>query len=68
MSKLQETINDMKNDITVQIHFYECWDETLFMTLSELEEWFDFIADIINNENISKIERFQKVVDSITKE
>ena len=68
MSKLQETIQFMKNEIDVQIHFNECWDETIFITLAEAEEWLDYLQTIINDETKLVQYRLQKVVDNITRD
>ena len=65
MSKLYETLESMKDENTVQIHFNECWDETIFLTQRELEEWFEEIQSIVNDETMSIHERMQKVVDNI---
>ena len=68
MSRLYETLESMKDEITVQVHFNECWDETIFLTQRELEEWFEEIQSIINDETMSIQKRMQKVVDNITAE
>ena len=56
------------DEIQYQIHFNECWDETIFLTQRELEEWFEEIQSIINDETMSIQKRMQKVVDNITAE
>ena len=66
MSKLQETIEAMKNDIEYQIHFNECWDETFFLSYSEVEDWLYEIKDTIERCDISPQTKLQMIVDSIT--
>ena len=53
---------------TYQLHFYECLDENLFLTETEIEDWVDYIKMIVNDESKSVQYRMQKVIDSITKE
>jgi len=56
------------DEIQYQIHFNECWDETIFLTQRELEEWFEEIQSIVNDETMPIQKRMQKVVDNITAE
>ena len=66
MSKLEETIAYMKNEIDCQIHFSECWDETLFLTLAEVDEFLSEIDKVIHSEKMSQQKKLQKIVDMIT--
>lgn len=50
------------------IHFNECWDETITVTEAELNEWFDYIKKIVNDDSKSVWCRMQKIVDNITEE
>lgn len=52
--------------IDVQIHFNECWDETLHITLAEAIEWLNELKTIANDTSILPEIRLQKIVDSIT--
>ena len=49
-----------------EIHFYECWDESIFLTEYELIEWFNDIKTLVNDDNRSIYYRMQKLVESIT--
>ena len=51
-----------------ELHFYECWDECLYLTESELNEWFNEIRDMLNDESMSIWLRMQKLVANITNE
>lgn len=57
---------DNIEDVEVMIHFYECWDEDLYLKVCECEEWFDELKTIFDDDSIPKIVRFQRIVDSIT--
>ena len=56
------------DDILCELHFYECYDESLYLTESEINDWFDYIEKIINDESKSKWYRLQKIIESLTKE
>lgn len=51
-----------------EIRFYECWDECLYLTENELNEWFNEIRELINDDSKSVWLRMQKLVASITNE
>ena len=51
-----------------EIHFYECWDECLYLSENELNEWFEEIRELINDDSKSVWLRMQKLVASITNE
>ena len=55
-----------KTEIDCQIHFNECWDETLYLTLSEVEEWLDELDGYIHDKGLSAQRKLQKIVDSVT--
>ena len=55
------------DEIQYQIHFNECWDETLFLTESEIEDWLDEIYCLIKSKKYTSHYKLQKIVDSITK-
>lgn len=52
--------------IDVQIHFNECWDETIHITLAEAIEWLDEIRNIADDVSTLPELRLQKIVDNIT--
>ena len=56
------------DEIQIQIHFNECWDETIFITYAEADEWLEELREIVNDDSLSIEHRLQKVVDSITNE
>lgn len=58
----------MDNDRELPIHFYECYDETLWLYESEIKEWLDEIQKILNSKQLSPRRRLQKIVDSIIRE
>lgn len=58
-------MNDLGERI-YKLHFYECFDECLYLNESELNEWFNEIKELINNDSISVWLRFQKLIASIT--
>lgn len=68
MSKLYETLEGMKDEIEVQLHFNECWDETIYITQNELEEWHSYIVEMLTDDSKSILERMQKLIDNITAE
>lgn len=49
-----------------EIHFYECWDECFYLTEDELNEWFEEMRDIINDDSQSVWLRMQKIVANVT--
>ena len=51
-----------------EIRFYECLDECLYLTENELNEWFNEIRELINDDSKSVWLRMQKLVASITNE
>ena len=59
-------IEDYKTEIDCQIHFNECWDETIFLTLAEVEEWLDELEGYMNDKSLSSQKKLQKIVDSVT--
>ena len=52
----------------IEIHFYECWDDSVFITESELNEWFDEISDLVNDDSKTVEYRMQRLVAMITNE
>lgn len=66
MSDLDDVINSMKAEIDCQVHFNECWDETFFLTLDEVDEWLGEIQAILNSEYMSSQKKLQSIIDSIT--
>ena len=66
MSKFQETLESMKDEYDCQIHFNECWDETYFLSESEVEDWLNEIDSIIKSKRYSNQKKLQMIVDSIT--
>lgn len=59
---------DYKYEIEVQIHFHECWDETLFITLAECEEFYNDIKAVVDDEEKDVVYKVQRIVDMITNE
>lgn len=51
-----------------EIHFYECWDESLYLTENELEEWLEEIKKLVNDDNKTVQYRMQRLVAMITNE
>ena len=49
-----------------QIQFYEHWDETIILSERELNEWFNELRNIVNDDSKSVWCRMQKIVDNIT--
>lgn len=68
MSKYEETIESMKNEIDYQIHFHECWDDTLFLTLEEIDEFLGDIEKVLNDKKLPSYRKLQRIVDMITNE
>ena len=54
------------DEIQHQIHFNECWDETLFLTEAEIDDWLDEIYHLIKSNDYTPQYKLQKIVDSIT--
>ena len=52
--------------IEVQLHFNECYDETLYISVEEATEWLDDLRNVMNDESKSVRYRLQKVIDEIT--
>ena len=59
-------VDKYKNEIDCQIHFNECWDETFFLTLGEVDEWLDELDEYMHDKSLSSQKKLQKIVDSIT--
>lgn len=51
-----------------ELHFYECYDECFYLTECELNEWFNEIKDLINDDSMSEWLRLQKLIACITKQ
>ena len=56
----------MDDDILYELHFYESYDESLYLTKEELEEWFDYLLEFMQDESKSKWFRLQKLIYNIT--
>ena len=54
------------DEIQYQIHFNECWDETLFLTEAEINDWLDEMYYLIKSKDYTPQFKLQKIVDSIT--
>ena len=52
--------------IEIQLHFNECYDESLFISIEEANEWLDDLRNVMNDESKSVRYRLQKVIDEIT--
>ena len=55
------------DEIQYQIHFSECWDETLFLTETEIEDWLDEMYHLIKSKDYTLQFKLQKIVDSVTR-
>lgn len=64
VSRMSSKIND-SGERLYELHFYEQWDETMYLTEKELNEWFNEIRDMLNDESMSVWERMQKLVANI---
>lgn len=49
-----------------ELHFYDCYDECLYLNENELNEWFNEIKELINDDSISVWLRLQKLIAAIT--
>ena len=58
-------MNDL-GEYKYQIQFYEHWDETITLSERELNEWFNELRNIVNDDSQSVWRRMQKIVDNIT--
>ena len=68
MSDYDKALESLKNEIQIQIHFNECWDETIYLTYAECVEWVEWMQDVLNSNEFSVQKKLQKIVDSITAE
>lgn len=50
----------------VQLHFNECWDDTIYLTEYEADEWFFELLDILEDRSVPRYVRLQRVIDNIT--
>lgn len=57
-------VND-SGELVYKLDFYERWDECIYLTEKELNEWFNEIRDMLNDESMSVWERMQKLVANI---
>lgn len=55
-----------EDDREIQLHFNECYDENLFISEAEANEWLDDLRNVLNDESRSVRYRLQKVIDEIT--
>lgn len=49
-----------------ELHFYECYDECLYLSECEIADWFDELKSIFENENESKWFRLQRIIACVT--
>ena len=54
-----------REESIIQIHFSECWDETIMLEECEADEWLDELKSIIEDDS-PKYVRLQRIVDNIT--
>lgn len=48
-----------------KIHFNEIWDEDIYISEIECEEWLEELRGILNDSRLNPFEKMQKVVDSV---
>lgn len=57
--------DELADNIYVKIHFNECCDESIYISLAEAEEWLDEIRSIADDASLLPEVRLQKIVDDI---
>lgn len=50
----------------IELHFSECWDESLWIDEAEAVEWLEELQSILDDDSHSVRYRLQRVIDEIT--
>lgn len=50
----------------IQLHFNECWDDTIYLTEYEADEWYYELLEILENRSVPRYVRLQRIIDNIT--
>ena len=54
------------DDKEFALHFSECEEETIYLTENEVEEWVDYLIELLTDYSVPLCDRLQQVVDNIT--